>query len=145
MTAKIAEPSITGQLGRYMAEAHSCDLPADVTRKAKNHILDTVAAMVSGASLMPGQKAIAYIRTLGGTPEAQVVRSDIVTSAANAALANGLLAHADETDDMHLPTKCHPGCGIVPAALAMAEREEASGTDFIRAVTLGYDICCRVL
>lgn len=145
MTAKVDDPSITGQLGRYMAEAHSCDLPADVTRKAKNHILDTVAAMVSGASLMPGQKAIAYIRTLGGTPEAQVVRSDIVTSAANAALANGMLAHADETDDMHLPTKCHPGCGIVPAALAMAEREEASGTDLIRAVTLGYDICCRVL
>ncbi len=51
MTAKVDEPSITGQLGQYMAEAHSCDLPADVTRKAKNHILDTVAAMVSGASL----------------------------------------------------------------------------------------------
>ena len=51
MTTKVDEPSITGQLGRYMAEAHNCDLPADVTRKTKNHILDTVAAMVSGESL----------------------------------------------------------------------------------------------
>jgi 2-methylcitrate dehydratase PrpD len=145
MTAKVDDPSVTGQLAQYMAETRNRDLPADVAREAKNHILDTVAAMVSGASLKPGERTIAYIRTLGGTPEAQVVMSNIVTSAGNAALANGMLAHADETDDMHLPTKCHPGCGIVPAALAMAEREESSGTDLIRAVTLGYDLCCRMV
>ena len=48
-----------------------------------------------------------------------------MTTAVNAALANGMLAHADETDDSHAPSLTHPGCGIVPAALAMAERREA--------------------
>ena len=52
-----------------------------------------------------------------------MVGSKIVTAAVNAALANGMLAHADETDDSHAPSQTHPGCGIVPAALAMAERE----------------------
>jgi 2-methylcitrate dehydratase PrpD len=59
-------------------------------------------------------------------------------------LANGMLAHADETDDSHAPSLTHPGCGIVPAALAMAERERRSGMAFLRAVALGYDVGCRL-
>jgi 2-methylcitrate dehydratase PrpD len=62
----------------------------------------------------------------------------------NAALANGMLAHADETDDSHAPSLTHPGCGIVPAALAMAERERRNGTALLRAVALGYDVGCRL-
>jgi 2-methylcitrate dehydratase PrpD len=62
----------------------------------------------------------------------------------NAALANGMLAHADETDDSHAPSQTHPGCGIVPAALAMGEREGCNGTALLRAVALGYDVGCRL-
>jgi 2-methylcitrate dehydratase PrpD len=62
----------------------------------------------------------------------------------NVALANGMLAHADETDDSHAPSRTHPGCAVVPAALAVAERMHASGERFLRAVVLGYDICARV-
>ena len=73
-----------------------------------------------------------------------MIGSKIVTTAVNAALANGMLAHADETDDSHAPSLTHPGCGIVPAALAMAERERRNGTALLRAVALGYDIGCRL-
>jgi len=55
-----------------------------------------------------------------------------------------MLAHADETDDSHAPSLTHPGCGMVPAALAMAEAEEANGEALLRAVALGYDIGCRL-
>ncbi len=51
MTDKVDDISLPGRLARYMAEARGRDLPAKVAREAKNHILDTVAAMVSGASL----------------------------------------------------------------------------------------------
>lgn len=67
-----------------------------------------------------------------------------MTSAINAALANGMLAHADETDDSHAPSLTHPGCGIIPAALAVAERERRNGAAFLRAVAFGYDIGCRL-
>lgn len=100
--------------------------------------------MVSGSRLPPGKIAISFTKTQGGASEATVVGSKIVTSAANAALANGMLAHADETDDSHAGSQTHPGCGIVAAALAMAERERAKGTALLRAVTLGYDIGCRL-
>jgi 2-methylcitrate dehydratase PrpD len=59
-------------------------------------------------------------------------------------LANGMLAHADETDDSHAPSLTHPGCGVVPAALAMAERGRRSGATLLRAVALGYDIGSRL-
>jgi 2-methylcitrate dehydratase PrpD len=132
------------QLSVYIAAALKRSLPAGVVEKTKHHILDTIAAMVSGSRLTPGMKAIAYVKTLGGVKEAGVIGSKILTSVVNAALANGMLAHADETDDSHAPSLTHPGCGIVPAALAMAEQERQSGAALLRAVALGYDVGCRL-
>jgi len=132
------------QLSAYIARALRRPLPAAVVEKTKHHVLDTLAAMLSGSRLPPGRKAISFVRTLGGARQACVVGSRIVTEAANAALANGMLAHADETDDSHAPSLTHPGCGIVPAALAMAEREKRNGTALLRAVALGYDVGCRL-
>jgi len=132
------------ELSTYIAGAPKRPLPEKVVEKTKHHVLDTIAAMVSGSRLLPGKKAIGYAKTLGGVKEATVIGSRIVTSAQNAALANGMLGHADETDDSHAPSLCHPGCAIVPAALAMSERESANGTAFLRAVALGYDVGCRM-
>jgi len=111
--------------------------------KARQHILDTFAAMISGGRLSPGRLAVEYIASLGGARQASVVGTRLVTSAVNAALANGMLAHADETDDSHAPSRNHPGCAVVPAALAVAERVRASGEMFIKAVVLGYDVAAR--
>ncbi len=136
---------ITGQLARYMVEARSRSLPPNVALEGKHRILDTLGAMVSGSRLKPGEMAIRYVRGQGGVPEASILTTDIKTSAVNAAMANAMLAHADETDDVELVTKTHPGSSAVAAALAMAEREGSSGMDLLRAVTLGYDVCCRFL
>jgi len=136
---------ITGRLARYMVEAGRQDLPPAVTREAKHRILDTLGAMVSGARMKPGEMAIRFVRSQGGVPEACVLTTDIMTSAINAALVHGMFGHADETDDFEPVTKAHPGCAVVPAALAMAEREGRSGIEFLRAVALGYDLCCRFL
>ena len=141
----MAAADITGRLARYMAQARERTLAPDVAREAKHRILDTLAAMVSGAHLKPGEMAIRYARAQGGVAEATVLTTDIRTTAVNAALANAMFAHADETDDFHPATKAHPGCAVVPAALALAERESRSGAELLTAVTLGYDLCCRFL
>ena len=78
-----------------------------------------------------------------GAMEATVVGTKMLTNVEHAALANGMLAHSDETDDSHAASQTHPGCGIVSAALAMAERERRGGTAFLRAVALGYDVGTR--
>ena len=132
------------RLSAYIAAAPRKPLPENVLERTKHHVLDTLAAMVSGSRLLPGRKGIAYVKGLGGTKEACVIGSRIVTTAVNAAIANGMCAHADETDDSHAPSVMHPGCGIVSAALAMAEREAAGGTALLRAVALGYDVATRL-
>ena len=92
-----------------MVEARSRTLPPKVALEGKHRILDTLGAIVSGAHLKPGEMAIKYIRAQGGVPEASVLTTDIKTSAVNAAMANAMLAPADETDDVELVTKTHPG------------------------------------
>jgi 2-methylcitrate dehydratase PrpD len=101
--------------------------------------------MVSGARMSPGEAALGYVRALGGVAQANVIASDLQTNPVNAALANAMFAHADETDDFDPTTKAHPGSSAVPAALAMAEKNGSSGTSVIRSVTLGYDLCNRLL
>src|SRR3954454_8479536 len=134
----------TRQLSEYIACALSLPLMEAVREKARQHVLDTLAAMVSGTRLMAGRMAIGYAASLGGQPESSIVGTPLLTSAVNAALANGMLAHADETDDSHAPSRTHPGCAVIPAALAIVERMHASGEKFLRAVVLGYDVCARL-
>lgn len=136
-------PDLTGQLARYMVSARDRNLSPKVLLDAKHRVLDGVGAIVSGARLRPGDLAIRFIRGQGGVPEASVLTTNIKTSAINAALVNGMCAHADETDDVNPLTKAHPGAAVVPAALAMAEREQCSGMELIKAVALGYDVGCR--
>jgi 2-methylcitrate dehydratase PrpD len=143
--ARAADADVTGRLAAYMVSARTRELPDEVVLACKHRVLDTFAAMVSGLRLPAGRMGVAYVRKLGGEPEASVIGAGLRTTAANAALANGMCAHADETDDVELVTKAHLGCASVPAALAMAEREGRSGTELIRAVTLGYDLGVRLL
>src|SRR5881409_316122 len=132
------------RLSTYMSEARNRALPADVLEKAKQHILDTFAAMISGAELAAGRAAIPFARAYGGEKVATVAASNVLCGPIEAALANGVLAHADETDDSW-PSGWHPGCNVVPAALALGEQFGITGMHFVRAVTLGYDIGARML
>jgi len=127
-------------LSAYMSEARGRALPEEVAEKAKQHILDTLAAMISGSELPPGRTALQFARDYGGKEVATVVASNFSCGPIEAALTNGMLAHADETDDSHSPSQSHPGCAVVPAALAVGERFGISGAHFLRAVALGYDI-----
>ncbi|MGZ8210754.1 MAG: MmgE/PrpD family protein [Burkholderiales bacterium] len=133
------------ELSGYIATALKRKLPAEVEERAKLHLVDTFASMLSGSRQRPGQRAIAYVKPLGGTREAGVIGTRIVTTTLNAALANGTFGHADESDDTHPPTRSHPGTSVVPAALALAEWQQISGERMLRAMVLGYDLCARSL
>ncbi|MGH6895751.1 MAG: MmgE/PrpD family protein [Geminicoccaceae bacterium] len=135
--------AVTRELSEYVAGALARPLPEAVAEKTRCHLLDTLAAMVSGSRLPPGRQAIAYVRAQGGRRQATVAGSRTVTTATNAALANGMSAHADETDDSHLGGRFHPGCAVVPAALAAAELADRDGVSLLGAVALGYDIGAR--
>jgi len=136
---------IIQEVSSYIATCMDAALPSKVIEKAKHHILDSLAAIVSGSNLRPGRLAKEFARNQGGVAEAQIATSQVVTSAINAAFANGMMAHADETDDSHTKTLVHPGSSVVPAALAISEREGADGMSFLKGVVVGYDIGCKII
>jgi len=130
-------------LSNYMSEARNRELPDKALQETKHHILDTIAAMVSGSELPPGRLAIQLARSYGGEKIATVVASNIACGPIEAAVANGVLAHSDETDDDFTGGGAHPGSAVVPASLALGEQFGASGMHCVRAVALGYDIGMR--
>jgi 2-methylcitrate dehydratase PrpD len=140
-----AEPGITGKLAQYMVSAGTTPLPEAALLACKHRILDTFGAMVSGARMRPGMMAAKYVRGLGGEPQASVIGTSFRTTTVNAALANAMCAHSDETDDFEPVTKAHPGSSVVPSALAMGEHQSQSGEAMLSAVALGYDLACRLL
>ena len=132
-------------LSEYMAQAMNNKLTPEVSLQAKFHLLDTYAAIISGSELAAGLSGINYIKRYASPGKCTVMGSKLKASPIDAALANGMMGHADETDDSHNKSRSHPGCSVVPSATACAEQFNISGEHLLRAVTLGYDIGTRVV
>ena len=143
LAAEVIDPVMT-TLSTYMADAATRALPEAVIEQAKLHILDTLAAMISGSTLLPARAAFQFARNEGADPTATIVASRMTASPSDAALVNAMLAQSDETDDSNEFSQFHPGCSIVPAALAVGERFGTDGMRFLRAVALGYDVGARI-
>lgn len=135
----------TARVAEWIAAATGAPLPEEVAEKTRLHLLDTLAAIVSGTALAAGEAGTRLARRLGGPEEALAVGAGRLVGAPQAALANAMAAHADETDDSHVGGRFHPGCAVVPAALAMAETMRRDGAALLRAVALGYDVGARAV
>jgi 2-methylcitrate dehydratase PrpD len=133
----------TRRLAEYLSAAPDRPLPPEVMHKTKHHVIDTIAAMVSGAQLPPGTRGLAYVGDSAEGPSALI--GGRRATPVEAALANGMSAHADETDDSHARSISHPGCAVVPAALAVGDLRHSSGEQILRAVAAGYDVGTRVV
>ena len=132
-------------LSNYMGSAQNQPLPPEVLEQTKLHVIDTFAAIVSGSELLPGQAALKYIKLHGSKGKQTVMASQLTSGPADAAMANGVMGHADETDDSHGRSRSHPGCAVIPASFAVGEELDIGGQHFLRAVALGYDVGTRLL
>ncbi|WP_416261710.1 MmgE/PrpD family protein [Gibbsiella quercinecans] len=121
------------------------DLPPVLVARCKRHILDTLGAALAGATSDVAQDMARIIASEGAAPTALVWGTGNATSPRNAALLNGVAAHALELDDTG---GCdHSGAVVIPALLAVLPlcEQPVSGKQFILATVIGYDIARRVL
>lgn len=132
-------------LGAYIANAKDRPLPTDVSTRASFHVLDTMGAMISGQRLPAGRAGRTFASAQGGEGPATLFATGKRIHPIWAAFGNAMAAHADETDDSHLWGRFHPGCGIVPTAIAAAQVNGRSGQELLRAIVLGYDIGVRTV
>src|SRR5579872_2106626 len=93
-TTSAAPGKVMSELSAYMSAAATRALPEEVAEQAKYHVLDTIAAMISGSELPPGQAAQRYIREHGGNGPITVVGAALTAAPIDAALANGVMAHS---------------------------------------------------
>lgn len=132
-----SELLLVRRLAAWIVNLKYEDLPAEVVQRAKQCILDQLGVQVRGATLPQVRSVSQLVEAMGGRAEASVVRHNYKTSVAYSAYANGTFGHSCEFDDSHFHCG-HPGVCVIPAALAVAERERASGKDVILAVVAGY-------
>ena len=137
---------ITRQLAEFVADLRYEDLPTDVTERAKRLILDITGIIIrarNDAESTPG--LMAAVEKLGLAQGKCSVMGDRQGYAPTAAaLINGTLAHSLDFDDTHAEGSIHSSAPIVPAALAAAEMNDASGKELIAAVVAGYEVQIRL-
>src|SRR5262249_45166823 len=125
----------TRTLARFVAETRFTDLPRQLVENLTITILDTLGAALVGTRQPWAQHVIAVARTLGGPPEATVVHQGWRTDVARTAFANGVLIGAFECEPL---TGSHASGTVLPAALAVCERERLGGAAFLAAVAVGF-------
>lgn len=121
------------------------DIPAEVIERAKDCVIDTVAACVFGSELPWTQTVIGYAQRNSAPGECSVMGTPVKVRAPFACLANGAAAHAFELDALCEPSVgIHPSAALAVPALAVSQGRRRSGRDFITAVVAGYELLYRI-
>ena len=121
------------------------DLPEDIVMVTKKSIIDTLGCIIVGSSMDGCRLLVDYIRDLGGREESTIAVFGGKAPCAMAAQANGAMARAYEIDDVSDTVPLHPSAYIIPACLAVAERQgSVNGKEFITAAALGHDLIIRL-
>ena len=119
-------------------------MPDDVAASVQQRVLDVLGLCVAAHRLPTSAAAIGHVLDQGGHPQATAVGVPTAVTAAQAAFANGVLAHSLDYDDTHLPSVLHPSASVVPAALAAAEHAGAAGEQTVRAIAVGLEVAVRL-
>jgi 2-methylcitrate dehydratase PrpD len=134
-------PDVTRCLSEFLATAPVP--PPSALEHARRAVLDWLGSALAGSLEPPAVMAQRVAAQFGESDQATVFSAPRASAVA-AAFANGVASHILEFDDVHKGSTLHAGAPVIPAALAVAEREHATGLDFLRAVALGYDAALRV-
>jgi 2-methylcitrate dehydratase PrpD len=136
--------TLSRQLVRKMRAIALADIPADVLVCGRLHLLDAIGVGLASAGTAAGAPYLEAARALGGAGRANVLGSCVTRDAATAALLNGGLVHGLEFDDTHTASIVHGSAVLAPAALAVAQEEDASGSDLLRVYIVGWEMLVRI-
>ena len=133
------QAAATAALVEFVGDLRHADLPDEVRHYARRHLLDTVGVMIAGAAGEVANRAeavLAAVRLPGHVPvPGRARRADLM----DAAFLGGTAAHGIELDDGFTQGSVHPGCVVIPAALALACARRSNGRALMEAVVTGYE------
>jgi 2-methylcitrate dehydratase PrpD len=140
----VGETSVARTLARFVVGLSLDGVPAPVVTTASQLALDTLGNALAAVPEDFGRAALRAAAGLGGPPESTLIGAAARVSAANAALANGTLAHGLDFDDTREDAIVHTGSVAVTTGLAVGEATGASGRRVLEALIAGVEVMCRV-
>ena len=129
----------TEKIARFIANTRYDAIPHDVVEKAKRTVLDCVGAALAGVAEPVSQTIIGYVTKLGGPAQASVFGAGSKVSVADAAHANGTIAHALDYDDCGVKIG-HPSVLVLPAVLSLGEHIGVAGQEVLAAYIVGLEV-----
>jgi 2-methylcitrate dehydratase PrpD len=139
-----ATNGLSRALASYSSSLRFEDIPQDVHTIAKHCVLDWLGVTLAGSREDAGRIVREEALEQGGAPQATLIGDGSRTSIAQAALVNGTASHALDYDDVHFAFLGHPTAPVLPAVLAVAERDARNGRDLITALVAGIEVGSRV-
>jgi len=131
--------STTAALVEFVSELRYAAIPDEARHYARRHLLDTVGVMIAGAAGDVASRAeavLATVRPAGRIPvPGRARRADLI----DAAFLGGTAAHGIELDDGFRQGSVHPGCVVIPAALALGCARRSDGQALMQAIVAGYE------
>ncbi|MCL6449500.1 MAG: MmgE/PrpD family protein [Armatimonadetes bacterium] len=136
--------NLSQEVSRFVVGRQFEDLPEKAVSKAKQHIMDTLGVLIAAVKDPVVDVIKKYLEEVGGDSRCTVMGTSIKTSLSNAALVNGILAHALDYDDSSWRLIGHPSAAVLPAVFAVGETRHSSGKDVITAYLLGTEVSCKL-
>ena len=135
---------ITEKIADFVVEANFENIPSQGIRTAKNAMLDCLGCMCVGVKQDIGNIIMEYVKDVGAQPVSTVIGQGVKTSPELAALSNGIMAHAEDYDDICLAVLGHPTVTLFPAILAIGEMLNVSGRELVEAYVIGLEVSARL-
>ena len=137
--------SPTRRLARFAFELKYQKIPAEVLDRAKACVLDTLAVCLYGSTKPWSRTVTGLVHDSGLRGRSTVLGTNFSRQPAQATLANGVMAHAFELDNVRQPgAGVHPGATAFVPALAMAEDKRADGKSLLSAFVAGCEVMSRI-
>ncbi|MFZ2307603.1 MAG: MmgE/PrpD family protein [Rhodoferax sp.] len=145
MSEQVSLPA-TRALAHFAATAPLDSVPTAVRQRLKECLLDFIGNAAFAAAFAESSPAFrAGAAALAGGPcDITVVGEANGMAFMSAALLNGAYAHTLDFDDTNAWGSLHPGAPVIAAAMVEAERVKATGSDWLVALAVGYEVACRV-
>ncbi|MEA5386843.1 MmgE/PrpD family protein [Haloarculaceae archaeon H-GB11] len=135
----------TDVLVDYLLTESLADAPAGVDAGLRRRVVDTLGAIVAGFRVEGIDETADYAAVTFSDGEHTILDgSGRELCLEGAVLANGMACNALDIDDGSRIAEGHPAATVIPAALAEAERQDATVGEFLDAVLAGYEVACRV-
>ena len=135
---------ISDQIAKFVCTTDYDNIPRTAIENAKRSILDCVGVSLAGATDSNVLIARDFVSEMGGKQESTILGDGRKIPAVNAALVNGVAAHALDFDDTSWVMLGHPSAISCPPAFAVGERQNSGGKDILVAYILGGEVACRL-